>query len=270
MASVDTPAVAELTYEEYQQRQVREVTEAQLRYRAGQLRQADHFAYVDGQWQRLPYEGYAVVSMVDTNSGNDAVSTRLLAMQEQLAANFDRPDAFFPLPADSFHQTVANTLSADRYHTHVVAAGLTADYPALVRGAFAQLPPAIDAAPIRMRLIGLSLFSSAVGMLGTFDDNADFWRILHFRDRFYAHEPLRALTVRRTRPFIGHITLAYFGSLLSEAEKTGLVGTCAAVNEALAREPLFFTISTTELRSYQHLAHFETRPDYPVYSFIKS
>ena len=270
MASVDTSAVAELTYHEYQQRQLLEVTEDQLRYRAGQLRKADHFAYAGGQWHHLPYEGYAVVSMVDTNPGNDDVSPRLRAMQERIAAGFDRPDAFFSLPADSFHQTVANTLSAERYHNHVVTAGLTNEYPALVSGAFSQLPQATETTPIRMRLVGLSLFSSAVGMLGTFDEERDFDRILRFREQFYADEPLRALTVRRTRPFIGHITLAYFGSLLSEAEKKRLVSTCATINDALNREPLFFTVSTTELRSYQHLAHFETRPGYPVYSFIKS
>ena len=261
-----TPA-AELPYDAYQQRQLRETTGDQLRYRAAQLRTSGRFGYENGAWRGLSYEGYAVVSVVDTNPGNDGLSDRLQAMQQRIADGFDNPSTCFLLPPASFHQTVANTLSDDRYREHVVAAGLTDRFPSLIRSAFEQLPTATETEPIRMRLVGLSLFSGAVGMLGVFENEADFSRILAFREDFYANPALAKLTIRRTRPFIGHITLAYLEAELSEAEKDRLVTTCETINQTLADEPLYFTISTTELRSYPHLADFQAKDGYPAYQF---
>ncbi|GAB3221111.1 hypothetical protein [Spirosoma arcticum] len=266
--TLEKPAVPELDFATYQERQVRETTPEQLAYRARQLRQSGKFAYEDGNWHGLSYEGYAVVSMVDTNPSNADLSDRLQNMQHQLVSCFDLPETCFLLPPDSFHQTVANTLSDDRFRENVVANGLEEQYPSLIQTAFDQISTTTEPEPIRMRLVGLSLFSGAIGILGIFDQQADYERILHFREQFYADENLARLTVRRTRPFIGHITLAYLEADLTDDEKHRLVSTCVAVNQSLAEQPLFFTISTTELRKYPHLADFQTKPGYPVYSFV--
>lgn len=270
MASLTTaPAIAaELDFDTYQARQLREVTPKQLAYRAMQLRASGKFALENGAWRGLSYEGCAVVSMVSTNPGNEGLSPALQAIQAQLATCIADPATCFLLPPASFHQTVANTLSDDRYREHVVQPGLTEAYPAMIERAFAGVTPATDSAPIRMRLAGLSLFSGAVGILGIFDQMADYERILTFREQFYANPDLARLTVRRTRPFIGHITLAYLETDVPEAEKAQLVVTCTTINQQLADDPLYFTISTTELRSYPHLADFQTKAGYPVYRFI--
>jgi hypothetical protein len=265
-----SPAVAaELDFATYQTRQHHETTPDQLTYRATKLRASGKFMWENGAWRGLSYEGCAVVSMVSTNPGNDGLSDALQAIQQQLTACFSDPATCFLLPPASFHQTVANTLSDDRYREHIVAPGLTNAYPTLVGQAFAGVPVATETAPINMRLVGLSLFSGAVGILGVFEQEADYDRILAFRNAFYADADLAALTVRRTRPFIGHITLAYLETEVLETEKTRLVETCMAINRQLADESLYFTISTTELRSYPHLADFQTKAGYPLYSFVK-
>ncbi len=269
MATLTNAPVPELPYADYQQRQLREITTEQLTYRAAQLREAEHFRYENDAWQRLPYPGYAVLSMVDTNPVKAELSNQLQMMQNQLLACFDGPAGCFPLPADSFHQTVANTFSASRFQENIVDAGLKNRYPSLIEQAFSAIDAAIEPEPIPMRLIGLSLFSSAIGILGTFDFATDYARILAFREPFYANESLANLDVRRTRPFIGHITLAYLGCNLSDPEKQNLVTTCTGINRALADSPLYFHVSKTELRRYDNLAQFDTRPGFPAYSFVK-
>ncbi len=268
MASLTPAVAAELDYGTYQERQLRETTFAQLAYRATQLRAAGKFAYENGQWNGLSYEGYAVVSMASTNPGNNDLSQRLQGIQTQIGACFEQPETCFLLPPASFHQTVANTLSDDRFRENIVANQLESHYPALIQQAFDEVLPTTQTEPIRMRLVGLSLFSGAIGILGTFDKEADFQRILHFREQFYADKDLMKLTIRRTRPFIGHITLAYLETRLSNAERDDLVAVCVRINRELMKQPLFFTVSTTELRSYPHLADFQTKPGYPVYSFV--
>ncbi|MBC7921477.1 MAG: hypothetical protein H7Z75_10380 [Ferruginibacter sp.] len=270
MDVLENALVREFDYPAYQQRQHLETTKKQLVERARKLRKADHFALEGGQWKSLPYVGYAVVSMVDNNPGNESVGNRLREMQSRLAKGFRRPSAFFPLPPDSFHQTVANTLSNERFRQHIADKGLAADYPALLGKAFGEFPAAIHSGPIRLRLGGLSLFSSAVGVLGTFEEEGDFQRVLDFREHVYSNAGLNGLGIQRTRPFVGHVTLAYLEEELTRQEKAVLINTCVAINHELKNQALHFLLSRTELRRYQDLAGFHTEPGYPSYSFVKA
>jgi hypothetical protein len=268
LSSLPPPVADELAFAPYQARQLRETMPEQLAHRAARLHPSGKFVYENGGWRGLSYEGAAVVSMLSTNPGNDALAASLVAVQQQLAASFADPATCFLLPPASFHQTVANTLSDDRYREQVVRPGLVAAYPGLVGRAMAGVPVVTRPEPIRMRLAGLSLFSGAIGILGVFDEPTDYERILTFRRAFYADSDLAALTVRRTRPFIGHITLAYLETTVPDAEKARLTETCVAVNQRLTADPPYFLISTTELRTYPHLADFQTQPGYPGYSFV--
>lgn len=266
-----TPRTAqEFSYEAYQRRQQQEVQAPQLNERARHLRFGHKFRYESGTWRCLPYEGYAIVSMVTDNPGNEELLEQLSEVQAQLRARVGLPHKLYPLPPTSFHQTVANTLSAHRYQQQVVEPGLEAAYPTIVGRALEQLPPAERTHPIRMQLIGLSLFGSAIGVLGTFEAVEDFQAILRFRDHLYQHDELGKLDIRRTRPFVGHITLLYFGHDLGEADGARLAKACAGFNESLFRTPWEFAISHTQLRKYEDLSAFRLEPHFPTHTFIRS
>jgi hypothetical protein len=214
----------------------------------------------------LEYEGFAVVSMLNENGGNEPLAARLKEVQNELRYNLQPRYAFYQLPADSFHQTVANTLSADRFKKNILDAGLEAEYPAFVLNAFEQIPPSPVELPIDMKMIGLSIFGTAIGMLGIFEREEDYNRILNFRSGFYADPKLSQLDVRMTRPFIGHITLAYIEHALNKNQKNHLAGVINELNATLAGEDNYFRIAQTGLRRYHHLAEFIKQDNYPVYS----
>jgi len=167
------------------------------------------------------------------------------------------------LPPDSFHQTIANTLSADRFKQHILYAGLEAAYPGLVEQAFDQIASSGGAEPLPMKMVGLSIFGTAIGMLGIFEDEEAYERVTSFRAGFYANQELAALDVRMTRPFIGHITLAYIEHSLNKNQKDQLAIVVGEINEALHSEKLLFNIANAGLRRYHHLAEFIKRDDYP-------
>ncbi|MES2730995.1 MAG: hypothetical protein V4714_04575 [Bacteroidota bacterium] len=263
-------SIQELNYEAYQQRQVQETEKKRWAERAKDLKVANHFRYENRQWKGLSYEGFAVVSMLDANPGNTGVSQRLREIQSLLSTCFNKPSTCYMLPTESFHQTIANTLSNSRFRENVKSKGLTDTYPALVGKALENIPASVHSQPIAMRLAGLSLFSNAIGLLGIFDNENDFKRILNFREHLYTDPTLNQLTITRTRPFIGHITLAYLEKELSRQEKALLINTGMAINNDLGKEALHFSISQTELRSYQDLSHFHHQPGYPNYSFVCS
>lgn len=259
-------AEMELPFTTYQDRQYHEITREGLAARATKLAPGGKFSFQGGSWTPEPYVGHAVVSMVTATPANSPLMTQLQSIQNELSYEFADPSSLYLLPPASFHQTIANTLSAEKHERLVVARGLAKDYPKLVTDVFPDLPPSPGSKPLTMRMIGLSLFSTAIGLLGVFDSEQEFLRVTEFRDHFYGHERIGSLGIRRTRPFIGHITLGYIEAPLDEPSRARLVEIAAAINQLISSRDLRFHLPHAELRAYSHLADFRSLPGLPVYS----
>ena len=217
-STVSQPAsITDLSFEDYNKRQLYEISAERNSERALSAKPAGNFIYNGNSWQPQEYEGFAVVSMLSENEENGYLAKRLIELQKELQYNLTPNNGFYFLPADSFHQTVANTLSADRFKNHILNAGLEDAYPAMVAKAFENIPASDNAEPIRM-----------------------------------------------TRPFIGHITLAYVEQNLNKNQKDQLPKVISELNETLATEENYFSISFTGLRRYHHLAEFIKQDNYPV------
>ena len=255
----------ELSFAAYQERQLHEISPAGVAARAAKLRPAEQFRYQDGAWVPNPYIGHAVVTMVGSTPANAPLVGALASIQHGLLERLAAPRSFYPLPATSFHQTIANTLSADKHQRLVVDRGLVAEYPAIVTNTFADIPALAARESLTMRMVGLSIFGTAIGLLGVFDREEGFHRVLHFRDHFYGDVRLADLGIRRTRPFIGHITLAYVERELDDATRARLVDLVISINRELSLHNLHFHLPAAELRAYRHLADFIPFPGLPQF-----
>ena len=257
----------ELSFTAYQERQFHEISPAGIAARAQAIHPGGKFSFHAGQWRPEPYVGHALVTMVEGDPANRPLAAQLWSIQNELSYSFADPTTLYLLPEKSFHQTIANTLSAERHHRMVVDRGLDGDFPALVTGAFSDIPEPIHPKPVVMRMVGLSLFSTAIGLLGVFEGEEDLQRVHAFRDHFYGNESIGRLGIRRTRPFIGHITLAYVEGGLDSGDRSRLVDAVCALNRILASQDLRFHLSGVELRSYTHLAEFRPLPGLPTARF---
>ena len=261
----------ELTFEHYTKRQHYEVSRSGLHSRAEKVKASDKFKNHHGVCEKMPYPGYAVVSMVNNNPGNEKLFEQLKRLQAELKYHLGNSNNLYGLPAHSFHQTVANTLSSYRYEKHIKQTGIEREYPTIIQRAFEQIMLSdVLSEPIEMKMIGLSIFGAAIGILGIFENETNFKRIIDFRNSFYAVPELNNLDIRRTRPFIGHITLAYLDGAFGPKERQLLAEVCDQLNREHfnSQSQWFFKISKTELRSYEDLSTFHARPHYPEYSFI--
>lgn len=254
---------SDLSFEAYNNRQLYEISAERNHERAFHAKAAGKFFYHEGIWTPGEYEGFAVVSMLSENHGNEPLAARLTEVQKELQYHLLPRYAFYYLPSESFHQTVANTLSDDRFKRNILDHGLEDAYPGIVSRAFRKIPPPPSDEPIRMKMAGLSVFGTAIGILGIIDDENDYNRITGFRKAFYADKNLAKLDVRMTRPFIGHITLAYIEHSPNKNQKEYLSVVISELNEALEREENYFYISQTALRRYHHLAEFIKQDNYP-------
>ena len=256
----------ELFFDAYQQRQWHEVSARGLAARAQKLAPAGKFRREGNAWVPTPYQGHAVLAVLNSTRDNDEAVRILSDTQEALVAGFNRVEKLFPLPPASFHQTIANTLSDENYHREVVQKGLADVYPARVATVLSDIKSGSGEVPV-MRMVGISLFGTALGVLGVFHEKSAFDRVLALRDEFYTHLDIAALGIRRTRPFIGHITLGYIESVLDEAERFRLVEVVSDLNRALAEQNVLFSMPLAELRAYDHLAEFRPLPHLPNHRF---
>jgi hypothetical protein len=259
--------VRELAFHTYNQRQNQEVSAERIMETATKASPAGNFSFNGRNWVPNEYMGYAVVSMLNDNPGNEELSKLLVEIQASLADNLQPVNGFYMLPKESFHQTVANTLSDKRFKANILNAGIEPVYPDMVRDAFDKIPVARLQTPVKMRAAGLSVFGTAIGMLFTFDNETDYNRILRFRAGLYDDEKLAGLDIKMTRPFIGHITLAYAEQKLNKNQKEHLATIVNEINEQVRAKKNYFLISNTGLRRYDHLAEFCNADNYPVYNF---
>jgi 2'-5' RNA ligase len=262
-AMTETAILTDLSFADYNNRQLYEVSAERNRDRALNTKPAGNFVYQNNNWLPQEYEGFAIASMLSENEGNEALREHLLSVQEELKYNLQPAYGFYQLPAESFHQTIANTLSADRFKQHILYAGLEEAYPEIVERAFEQITPAEETEPLRMKMVGLSIFGTAIGMLGVFENEADYDRVTRFRAGFYGDRQLSGLDVRMTRPFIGHVTLTYIEHSLNKNQKDQLAIVVNEINESLSNQKLYFNITHTGLRRYHHLAEFNKQANYP-------
>jgi 2'-5' RNA ligase len=258
-------SISDMSFEDYNKRQLYEISPERNRERALNAKPAGSFIYDGNKWLPQEYEGFGVISMLNENDENRFLAERLIEIQTELKYNLSPTYGFYMLPPESFHQTIANTLSAGRFKEHIADAGLEEVYPEIVGNAFDQIPVMEDEEPIRMKMAGLSIFGTAIGILGIFEDEEDYDRIVKFRSCFYSDEQLAQLDVKMTRPFIGHITLAYIEQNLNKNQKEHLADVISEINETLAEEDNYFFIAAAGLRRYHHLAEFIKQDNYPTH-----
>lgn len=252
----------ELSFAAYQERQLAAITEEGVKKSLLKAKCSDKFTFERDHWVKHPYPGYAVVSMLENNPDNHHLSNVLQALQADLIWETKLNNYLFQLPAPSFHQTIANTLSAERFLTKIRNNDMEHTYPFMIEAAFQNYMHS-NGKPIRMKICGISIFGSSLGVLGTFESEEDFKRVITFRNHFYADTDLANLGIKWTRPFIGHITLAYFGKSLIASVQEKLYAKINELNLLLAKEELFFNIEKTELRRYDELSVFQNLPFYP-------
>jgi hypothetical protein len=259
--------VRDLLFDDYNIRQKDAVSLENLDKQSAQLKVSDTFVHSKGKWRVSNYEGFAVLSMVKSNPGNDQCFNKLKQLRDVLEFQLQN-SSYFWLHEDSYHQTIANTLSSDRYIENVKIQGLGKEYPAIIGKAFSQISMSGYDTPIKLKMIGCNVFGSCIALLGTFANEQDYYRIMQFRDQFYHNLSLNNLNIRRTRPFVGHITFAYLGRDLSTIERKHLASTLNRINSQIQNWNIEFNISQAGLMYYKDLSSFYRELNYPVFSFV--
>jgi hypothetical protein len=258
----------DLAYTVYNQWQQQSVTPDNLYNQSLQLKVSSHFVFNDGIWDIPDYEGFAIISRLSSNPGNKQCFSQLNHVREILRFRLGNEAYYYWLPEDSYHQTIANTLSSERYHLNIKSPGLEKTYPEMIQKAFSKISIPESPEPISLKMLGFNVFGSCIALLGIFENENDYRRIMTFREKLYSDPALNKIDIKRTRPFIGHVTFAYLGRELTDPSRKLLAETLANINSLIKSMNIVFNISLAELCYFKNLSNFHKDPDYPTFSFI--
>jgi len=265
--TIDKPTT-DFTYDDYQARQHFSISSDTIQKQSKILTCADNFVFEEDEWTINPYRGFAVVTVVNNNSGNRYLKKSLALIKDYFNEQLNKHETYFMLPSDSYHQTIANTLSEKRYVDNLEKKGYVSIFPEMTGKVFSRIHLEKRNKPVTMNMIGLNIFGTCIALLGVFKDVADYHTIRSFREQFYNDPDLKDLDVKWTRPFVGHITLAYLGREISGKERIALAKTINDINSTIDFSEAVFHIDNAELRSYTDLSCFQSKPEYPHFKFF--
>src|ERR1700709_1708418 len=93
--------IADMSFEDYNKRQLFEISAERNKERALCAKPAGSFVYNGKCWEPQQYEGFAIISMVDENAANESLAQRLTEIQNELKYNLSPVHGFYLLPTQS-------------------------------------------------------------------------------------------------------------------------------------------------------------------------
>ncbi len=194
---------------------------------------------------------YPGVTMMTPAGPADPWAVEVYALLQELQESLvgSMANSVIPVNPDSFHVTVGDLVAGEAY-----SSGCDKAISRAVKRILASLGD--DDVEPDWRVAGVALFEHAVvGLLEPVSES-DYLPIVELRDRLYCDLPLRALGVRRPRPLMLHVTLAYFDSGPTEADRARWNDVLEASLEACRRRSATMLVRDVGIHRFNDMSAF--------------
>jgi hypothetical protein len=222
----------------------------------------------DGQdWQPADFPGYTIITPPGPADGKNADLYAVLKKFQQQLGQALGQDCFIPIPAASFHLTLADIIWADAYEHSRQVGGFDAKLQERVAQSFLQCDPFLIGEPIRFQVVGLMVMTRAISMALAATDEAGYYNILNLRRSLYQNPGLIEIGIEQQYYFTPHITLGYFGDL-NQVDRAELSQQLDTLNQTwLDTSQQEFWVHQAELRRFSNMATYEREADWPILKF---
>lgn len=222
----------------------------------------------DGGRKAVPFPGYTVITPPgEEDSTNSGLYQSLQNSQEQLLQQL--PNLIVPIPASSFHLTLADLIWDSAYRD---AVSHNPDFEVQLHSAIAKSfeqckNSSTSSNPIRWQLLGLVVMPRAIGVgLAPKDEDA-YERILQLRRAIYQNPSLIALGIEQQYLLNAHITVGYFGEISPDLDRDRLSQILSELNNQWLDNPQELLVERAELRKFDDMTRYYRQQDYPVLEF---
>ncbi len=219
--------------------------------------------------QPAPFPGYTIVTPPGSeDSENAALHESLTQYQHQLLQKLGA-DLFVPVPAASFHLTLADLIWDSAYRdASQEKPGFEVKLQDQIATIFRQSQAMTEGKPLQFQALGLMIMPRAIAVCLAPTDEHSYDHVLKLRRAIFQNSDLIGLGIEQQYYFTPHITLGYFGSIPSPEVLVALGDSFVQLNQQwLEQEPKAFLVDRAELRKFDDMTNYYRQPDWATFEF---
>ncbi|WP_448269345.1 DUF1868 domain-containing protein [Nostoc sp. DSM 114159] len=258
-------------YQTYLNRLARLTLPEAYRSQAQHIQESSKFQLNSGLRQAASFPGYTLITPpAEEESHNSAFYAKLQTYQQELLQLPVNRNLIVPVPPASFHLTLADLIWDNAYldayeknpkfdeELHSCLAEIFQKYQQLMTN---------RSHPIKWQMLGLILMPRAIAICLVPQDERCYEEIIQFRRTIYQNPKLIALGIEQHYHFTAHVTLAYFGEVSSDLDRTNFSTILSQLNEQWLLNLPEFSIDRVELRKFDNMTRYYREPDWPILDF---
>ena len=217
----------------------------------------------------VSFPGYSVITpLAAEDTVNQEFYRQVETLQQQLARQLE-PDFFIPLPASSFHFTLADLIWDESYR-QIVAANPNFE-PELQRQAaasFQEYQAESAQNNLTWQLWGVVVRPRAIMACLVPKDQVSYQAVVKLRRSLYQNAGLINLGIEQQYDLTAHITLGYFDRIPDNLNRDRLCIMLSQINDRLVESKLAeFSLKEAQLRKFENMFDYHRQPDWAVVGF---
>ncbi|MEM8673279.1 MAG: DUF1868 domain-containing protein [Cyanobacteria bacterium P01_G01_bin.67] len=217
----------------------------------------------------VSFPGYSVITpLAAEDSANKDFYHQVETLQKQLSQQLET-DFFIPLPATSFHFTLAD-LVWDESYRQIVAANPDFDQELRRQTAFSfqEYKSESNDQPLTWQLWGVVTRPRAIMACLVPKDQVSYQAVVKLRRSLYQNAGLIGLGIEQQYDLTAHITLGYFDRIPDSLNRDRLCIALSQINDRMVESELpEFSIKQAQLRKFEDMVHYHREPDWAVVNF---
>lgn len=235
------------------------------------IQESSKFRVHGGVREAASFPGYTLITPpAEEDTNNAAFYSQIQAYQQQLLDLPISGDLIVPVPAASFHLTVADLIWDSAFdHACKKNPQFAEDLNSQLTERFQQYQQLMTKGShsISWQMLGLTVMPRAIGVCLVPKDKRSYEEIIQFRRIIYQNRKLMGLGIEQHYHFTAHITLGYFGEISPELDRVKLSDILSDFNQSLSLNIPDFLLNKVELRKFDDMTHYYRQPDWPSLYF---
>ncbi|BDI19482.1 hypothetical protein ANSO36C_52840 [Nostoc cf. commune SO-36] len=259
-------------YQTYLNRLARLTLPETYRSQVQHIQESSKFQPNSGLREAASFPGYTLITppAAEEESENSAFYNKLQTYQQELLQLPVNRNLIVPVPSASFHLTLADLIWDSAYlHACEKNPKFDEELHSCLAEIFQQYQQLMTnrSHPIKWQILGLILMPRAIAVCLVPQNESCYEEIIKFRRTIYQNPKLIALGIEQHYHFTAHVTLAYFGEVSSDLDRTGFSTMLSQLNEQWLLNLPEFLINRVELRKFDNMTRYYREPDWPILDF---
>ena len=224
----------------------------------------------EGKTQPVSFPGYTLMTPPqEKDSENLAFYSKLKSYQQEICDLPAVSDFMIPLPASSFHMTLADLIWNDAYHdAEKNNPNFETELRSCFNDIFQQYQNSVSSKNCpKWQMLGLIIMPRALAICLTPSDKESYEQIISLRRTVYQNPKLVALGIEQQYHFTAHVTLGYFGKISPDLDRDNFAKMLSELNQKWIQDLPKLTLYSAELRKFDDMTSYHRQSDWSVLQF---